>query len=116
MTEFVINVEEKAPKKQVTVVVDGELLFSGNVKVRNEQILDNLTQFFLRCVREDVNMQDDIERKDAGIWKEWKMISDRLKEKFEDGITEIRATIVWHENQIKCCQEQIKVMKSALED
>lgn len=70
MTDFIISVQEKAPKKQVTVTVDGDLLFSGNLNVRNEQILDNLTQFFLRCVREDINMQDDLEKKDAGIWKE----------------------------------------------
>lgn len=69
MTEFVIIIEDKAPKKQVTITVDDILLFSANLKVRNEQILDNLTQFFLKCVREDVNMQDNIEKQEAGIWR-----------------------------------------------
>ena len=69
MTEFNIKVEDSAPKQQVTITVDGKVLFSANVKVRNEQILDNLTQFFLRCVREDVAMQDEIERHEKGIWK-----------------------------------------------
>ena len=69
MTEFVIRVEDKATKKQVTVSVDGDILFSANLKVRNEQIHDNLTRFFLQCVREDTNLQDEIERKDNGIWK-----------------------------------------------
>ncbi|MCG2735111.1 MAG: hypothetical protein L6282_01830 [Candidatus Methanoperedenaceae archaeon] len=69
MTEFVIIIGDKAPKKQVTITVDDILLFSANLKVRNEQILDNLTQFFLKCVREDVNMQDDIEKQEAGIWR-----------------------------------------------
>ena len=69
MTEFVIKIEDIAPKKQVTITVDGNLLFSANLKVRNEQILDNLTQFFLRCVREDVNLQDECEQKEAGIWR-----------------------------------------------
>lgn len=70
MSEFLIKVEEKAPKKQVTIEVDGMLFFSANVKVRNEQILDNLTQFFLRCVRDDIEIQKDTELKEKGIWKE----------------------------------------------
>lgn len=70
MTDFLIKVEEKTPKKQVTVSVDGDVLFSGNIKVRNEQILDNLTRYFLQCVRDDIIMQDEIEKKECGIWKE----------------------------------------------
>lgn len=44
------------------------------------------------------------------------MVSDKLKERFEDSVTELRAAIVWYKNQIKCCNEQILVIKSALED
>jgi len=69
MTEFTIKVEESEPKKQVTVTVDGQQKFSANIKVRNEQILDNLTRFFLQCVREDQTMQDEIEKRENGIWK-----------------------------------------------
>jgi len=69
MTEFKITVEEKAPKKQVTITVDGEQLFSANIKVRNEQILDNLTRFFLLCVWDDQHMQGEIEKQENGIWK-----------------------------------------------
>ena len=69
MTEFVIILEDKAPKRQVTVEVDGNLLLSANLKVRNEQILDNLTQFFLRCIRDDINIQDECELQEKGIWR-----------------------------------------------
>ena len=69
MTEFRITIEDKAPKEQVTVEVDDILLFSANLKVRNEQILDNLTQFFLRCIRDDINIQDECELQEKGIWR-----------------------------------------------
>lgn len=69
MTEFLIKVEDSAPKRQVTLTVDGKEMVSVNIKVRNEQVLDNLTRFFLQCVREDINTQDEIEKKENGIWK-----------------------------------------------
>ena len=69
MTEFIIKIEDKAPKKQVDITVDGNLLFSANLKVRNEQILDHLTQFFLGCIREDINLQSDIEQVETGTWR-----------------------------------------------
>ncbi len=69
MTEFIIKVDEILPKKQVIVLVDGTVLFSANLKVRNEQILDNLTRFFLQCVREDIGIQDEIEKQELGIWR-----------------------------------------------
>lgn len=68
MTEFLIKVDDVPPKKQVEIHVDGKMLLSANLKVRNEQILDNLTRFFLQCVREDIQMQDDIEKNEHGIW------------------------------------------------
>lgn len=39
-----------------------------------------------------------------------------FKEKLEDSLTEMRLAISWHENQIKAVREQIKVIKSVLED
>lgn len=32
MTEFLIKIEDNAPKKQVMITVDGDLLFSANLK------------------------------------------------------------------------------------
>ena len=69
MTEFVISIEDKVPKKQVTITVDGNLLFSANLKVKNEQILDRLTLFFLGCIREDINLQSDLEQVENGTWR-----------------------------------------------
>lgn len=70
MTEFKIVIEEKTPKKQVTMTIDNELFFSGNFSIRNEQVLDTLTRFFIQCIRDDINIQEDLKLKDAGIWKE----------------------------------------------
>lgn len=69
MNEFVIKIEESEPKKQVTVSVEGKQFFAANLKVTNEELLDELTRFFLNCVRKDINAQN--ERKEAKAKANW---------------------------------------------
>ena len=69
MTDFLIKIDDVQPKKQVTITVDGSVLFSANLKVRNEQLLDHLTRFFLQCIREDIGIQEEVEKQELGIWR-----------------------------------------------